>query len=81
MTAEQCEKFILPTVKACAEEKSWRLRQAIASEFSLCVKGLPSALLNGDVASCLKELIKDNEADVRSVAVKNLSGYYKLVRK
>lgn len=79
MSAEQVQQHILPHVRACCEEKSWRLRQAIAMNFSSSVKQMPTEILCNEVAGHLRELIKDNEADVRSLAVKTLIPFFSLI--
>ena len=70
---------IIPLVKACATDKSWRVRNNIAKEFHPLSEALGTESSKGELSPLFVRLLQDPEAEVRASAARNLSGFAALV--
>jgi serine/threonine-protein phosphatase 2A regulatory subunit A len=70
---------IIPLVKACAMDKSWRVRNNIAKEFFPLSEAFGIESSKGELLPLFVRLLQDPEAEVRASAAKNVAGFASLV--
>lgn len=70
---------ILPMVKAYSDDPSWKIRQALSKNFGLLATCFTPIEVADDVYPALIHLVQDNEAEVRSVAIKTLLPFLSVV--
>jgi len=66
--------FVVPTVRASAGDKSWRVRYCAAEKFSELATALGPGITRADLVALFVRLLKDSEAEVRGVAAKQVTG-------
>jgi serine/threonine-protein phosphatase 2A regulatory subunit A len=70
---------IVPTVKATADDPSWRVRLAISKTFGNFAASVPSADVTNDVYPSAINLIQDPEPEVRTSALEMISSFCTVV--
>jgi len=71
---EESNTFVVPTVRASAQDKSWRVRYCAAEKFSELSKALGPGITRSELVGLFVRLLKDSEAEVRGVAAKQVTG-------
>lgn len=71
-------EHLLPLVKQCAADRSWRVRQAIAEVFTEVARAMGPAVVQTDLVDPLASLMRDPEPEVRSTTARHLSGVNEL---
>ena len=79
LTEAECNTHMLELVKACAEDKSWRVRVNIAKDFFTLSQALGPAKTTSELLVLYIMLLQDPEAEVRAAACGSLPGYFDLV--
>jgi serine/threonine-protein phosphatase 2A regulatory subunit A len=72
---DETEKMrsIVPVVKQCAEDKSWRVRYCAAEKMAVLAECLGPAITNTELINLFVRLLKDSEAEVRGAAAKQVA--------
>merc|ERR1711928_313354 len=65
---EDVEQLVMPTLRQCAEDKSWRVRYMVADKFTELQKAVGPEISKQDLVSAFQALLKDPEAEVRAAA-------------
>jgi len=73
LTLDQKAHFIVPVVKQCAQDKSWRVRYCAAEKMGVLAAALGPQITNTELMSLFVRLLKDTEAEVRGAAAKQVS--------
>lgn len=79
LAAGDAQSTVLPLAKACAEDKSWRVRNNIAKDFHELSAALGAAIAKDHLLPLFVKLLQDPEAEVRGNAAMQLEGYAALV--
>merc|ERR1711935_811192 len=66
-------QFIIPVVRQCAEDKSWRVRYCAAEKIGVLAAALGPQITNLELMGLFVRLLKDTEAEVRGAAAKQVS--------
>lgn len=70
---------ILPLILQSSEDKSWRVRLALSKSFADLAEAVGKEIADSSLIQILQNLLKDNESDVRVVAVRSLAKFIKFV--
>ena len=70
---------VLPVVNTLVQDKSWRIRKTLASDFGDLSDAMGDSITRSDLISNFVSLLKDPEREVRQAATKNLAAYCDLV--
>eukprot|EP00656_Telonema_subtile_P019228 TRINITY_DN204_c0_g1_i1.p1 TRINITY_DN204_c0_g1~~TRINITY_DN204_c0_g1_i1.p1 ORF type:complete len:599 (+),score=184.35 TRINITY_DN204_c0_g1_i1:202-1998(+) len=73
LSEEEKMQFIVPVVKQCGEDKSWRVRYCAAEKIATLATALGQQLTNLELMGLFVRLLKDSEAEVRGAAAKQVS--------
>lgn len=65
---EDTAQYIMPTLKASAEDKSWRVRFMVAEKFTELQEAVGEELSKTELVGHFCSLLKDVEAEVRAAA-------------
>jgi len=76
---EELNKFILPTVRACGEDKSWRVRYMVAENFCKLSEAFGAEVTKTEMVTAFAKLLKDTEAEVRTAAASKVTGFCGLI--
>merc|ERR1712159_822911 len=71
------ENLVVPTVRAAAQDKSWRVRYCAAEKFADLAGALGPEITQNDLVGLFVRLLKDSEAEVRGVAAGQVSAVAK----
>ena len=58
----------MPTLRQCAEDKSWRVRYMVADKFTELQAAVGKDITKTDLVPAFQSLLKDCEAEVRAAA-------------
>merc|ERR1712046_303632 len=64
---DECNSFVVPTVRQSAQDKSWRVRYCAAEKISALAKALGPAITRSELVGLFVRLLKYSEAEVRGV--------------
>jgi len=78
-TEDESRSLLLPAIKQCVEDRSWRVRFNVAKEFHAFSAALGGNLVQQELLKLYLELLNDSEAEVRGAACKNIAGYCELI--
>eukprot|EP01101_Sappina_pedata_P002069 TRINITY_DN12345_c0_g1_i1.p1 TRINITY_DN12345_c0_g1~~TRINITY_DN12345_c0_g1_i1.p1 ORF type:complete len:594 (-),score=240.19 TRINITY_DN12345_c0_g1_i1:57-1838(-) len=70
---------VLPVVKSCAVDKSWRVRYMVAENFCELCEAFGGEVTKNELVPAFVELLKDTEAEVRAAISKRVSGVCGLI--
>lgn len=83
---EQNILHVVPVVRSALEDRSWRVRLAIAKDFTELCKAIvgeggqrTTEILNHDLIPAFQSLLQDNEGEVRAAACKNFAPFLDVV--
>ena len=79
MTRDENKTFIMPLIIQAADDKSWRVRLALARNFTEIAENFGKEVTDMSLIQTYGNLLKDTEVDVKIEAVKLLSGFIKIV--
>ncbi|XP_071495704.1 serine/threonine-protein phosphatase 2A 65 kDa regulatory subunit A beta isoform-like [Diadema antillarum] len=68
LSNEDTENLIMPTMRCCAEDKSWRVRYMVADKFNELQDAVGPEITKQDLVPAFQSLLKDCEAEVRAAA-------------
>ena len=68
LQTEDVEQLVMPTLRQCAEDKSWRVRYMVADKFTDLQKAVGPEITKTDLVPAFQSLLKDCEAEVRAAA-------------
>nr|XP_054760167.1 serine/threonine-protein phosphatase 2A 65 kDa regulatory subunit A alpha isoform-like [Lytechinus pictus] len=69
------EALIMPTMRGCAEDKSWRVRYMVADKFTELQDAVGPEITKQDLVPAFKGLLKDCEAEVRAAAAHKVKAF------
>ncbi|XP_075243674.1 serine/threonine-protein phosphatase 2A 65 kDa regulatory subunit A beta isoform-like isoform X2 [Convolutriloba macropyga] len=72
---EDKELHVIPTLKTACDDKSWRVRYMVAEKFTELQKALGPDLTKNELVTVFQALLKDNEAEVRSMAAQQIKDF------
>lgn len=78
-TPEENKASTLTTLKALANDKSWRVRYMVAENFVDMAKACGDEITNAEFVSAFVALLKDNEAEVKTAAAAKVPGFAALL--
>ena len=61
---EDVEQLVMPTLRACADDKSWRVRYMVADKFTELQAAVGPDITKTDLIPAFQSLLKDCEAEV-----------------
>lgn len=65
---KEAVQHVLPTIKACAKDESWRVRYMVADHFKSLCEVLGPEITKTELLAAFVNLTKDGEAEVRTAA-------------
>lgn len=65
---EDVEQLVMPTLRQCASDQSWRVRYMVADKFTDLQKAVGQEITRSDLVPAFQVLLKDTEAEVRAAA-------------
>ncbi|CAM9338425.1 unnamed protein product [Discosporangium mesarthrocarpum] len=77
--AQECAAHVVPVIKHAVDDRSWRVRCALARTFNQAAQAVGSTVTTNDLLPCLTSLLQDHETEVRAAAIKDISSYVDLV--
>jgi serine/threonine-protein phosphatase 2A regulatory subunit A len=79
LTPAESAAHVLPLVSACARDKSWRVRNNVAREFTGLAEAVTDPNSRTELLNLFVNLLRDPEAEVRASAAKCVAKFSKLV--
>ncbi|CAG8503799.1 11723_t:CDS:10 [Diversispora eburnea] len=74
LTKEESKIYLLQTLRSMVSDKSWRVRYMIAENFVKIAKAVGDEVTREDLVLAFVNLLKDNEAEVRTAASGQVPG-------
>ncbi|CAG2063386.1 unnamed protein product, partial [Timema podura] len=65
---DDVEQLVMPTLRQCAGDTSWRVRYMVADKFTELQKAVGPDITKTDLVPAFQSLLKDTEAEVRAAA-------------
>lgn len=65
---DDVEQLVMPTLRQCAGDTSWRVRYMVADKFTDLQKAVGPEITKTDLVPAFQLLLKDSEAEVRAAA-------------
>uniref|UniRef100_A0A6M2DN45 Protein phosphatase PP2A regulatory subunit A n=1 Tax=Xenopsylla cheopis TaxID=163159 RepID=A0A6M2DN45_XENCH len=72
---EDVEQLVMPTLRQCANDSSWRVRYMVADKFTDLQKAVGHEITKTDLVSAFQSLLKDTEAEVRAAAASKVKDF------
>ena len=66
---------VMPTLRQCAEDKSWRVRYMVADKFTELQAAVGKDITKTDLVPAFQSLLKDCEAEVRAAAAHKVKDF------
>eukprot|EP00826_Nyctotherus_ovalis_P021445 TRINITY_DN1691_c0_g2_i4.p2 TRINITY_DN1691_c0_g2~~TRINITY_DN1691_c0_g2_i4.p2 ORF type:complete len:223 (-),score=64.61 TRINITY_DN1691_c0_g2_i4:47-715(-) len=79
LSKDENKKVMLPITLAIFEDKSWKVRLAIAKNFPELAGAFGKEIVDASLTTKFSLLLKDDEADVRTAAVTSLKSCLKTI--
>lgn len=79
LSEDENKLYVLPMVRESVDDRSWRVRNAIAREFANISRAMGLALATSELRANYVSLLQDAEAEVRATASRNLTRYLEVV--
>mmetsp|Transcript_11642 Transcript_11642/g.12790 ORF Transcript_11642/g.12790 Transcript_11642/m.12790 type:complete len:572 (-) Transcript_11642:137-1852(-) len=79
LSKEQNIKLIMPAIKQCADDKSWRVRYALADDFINLANALGGVLMAEHLKPAFIQLLSDKEPEIRTAAAREVAGIAKMI--
>lgn len=77
--AEQAYEDLINFVKSSVDDRSWRIRQAVAPNFGALAVCFSPEVVAADIFPCFCTLLQDSEADVRAEACSSAIAFLEIV--
>lgn len=68
LTPKESATHVLPTIKSCTSDKSWRVRYMVADHFKSICEAMGAEVVRSDLVGFFVKLTNDSEAEVRTAA-------------
>jgi serine/threonine-protein phosphatase 2A regulatory subunit A len=75
LQTEDVEQLVMPTLRQCAEDKSWRVRYMVADKFTELQAAVGKEITKTDLVPAFQSLLKDCEAEVRAAAAHKVKDF------
>lgn len=72
---EDVEQLVMPTLRQCVNDSSWRVRYMVADKFCDLQKAVGPDITRSDLVTAFQSLLKDTEAEVRSAAASKVKEF------
>lgn len=72
---EDVEQLVMPTLRQCVSDSSWRVRYMVADKFCELQNAVGTDITRTDLVSAFQSLLKDTEAEVRSAAASKVKEF------
>lgn len=72
---EDVEQLLMPTLRQCVCDSSWRVRYMVADKFCELQNAVGPEITRTDLVSAFQSLLKDTEAEVRSAAASKVKDF------
>ncbi|CAM9427017.1 unnamed protein product [Ectocarpus sp. 12 AP-2014] len=76
---DECAPHIVPVIKRAVEDRSWRVRCAMARGFANAADAVGPKLTTVELLPCLTSLLQDHETEVRAAMIKDIASFVDLV--
>jgi hypothetical protein len=73
-------KYLLPGIKLCATDRSWRVRFMIAEQICAIAKCFSQQVVTEELVPLFVRLLRDGEAEVRTAMAKTVADFVKIVQ-
>lgn len=74
---EDVEHLVMPTLRQCASDSSWRVRYMVAEKLTDLQKAVGPEITKTDLVPAFQYLLKDTEAEVRAAAATKVKEFCK----
>ncbi len=81
LQTEDVEQLVMPTLRQCTEDKSWRVRYMVADKFTELQKAVGPEITKTDLVPAFQNLLKDCEAEVRAAAAHRVRDFCQSIDK
>nr|CAI5834841.1 unnamed protein product [Callosobruchus analis] len=81
LTENDIEELIFKSVESWATDQSWKLRQKLAIAIPEVQEAIPFGKTRGKILAMYQRLLRDEEAEVRKLAVRSLVEYCQSLKK
>ncbi|XP_044732294.1 serine/threonine-protein phosphatase 2A 65 kDa regulatory subunit A alpha isoform isoform X2 [Chrysoperla carnea] len=72
---EDVEQLVMPTLRQCATDQSWRVRYVVADKFTDLQRAVGPEITRTDLVPAFQKLLKDTEAEVRAAAAHKVKDF------
>ncbi|XP_046608229.1 serine/threonine-protein phosphatase 2A 65 kDa regulatory subunit A alpha isoform isoform X2 [Neodiprion virginianus] len=72
---EDVEQLVMPTLRRCTGDTSWRVRYMVADKFTDLQKAVGQEITKTDLVPAFQALLKDTEAEVRAAAANKVRDF------
>lgn len=72
---EDVEQLVMPTLRQCVNDSSWRVRYMVADKFVDLQTAVGPDITRTDLVTAFQSLLKDTEAEVRSAAASKVKEF------
>jgi serine/threonine-protein phosphatase 2A regulatory subunit A len=79
LTKEENKLHTLPIILAMGDDKSWKVRYHFAQKFPNLAEALGKEITENSLIQTIAQLLKDGEADVKTVALSSLKSKFNLL--
>ncbi|KZT44349.1 ARM repeat-containing protein [Sistotremastrum suecicum HHB10207 ss-3] len=70
---------LLPQLRSSVTDKSWRVRYMVANHFVELAEAVGPVIVRDEMVTAFVQLLKDNEAEVRTAGAGQIPGFAKLI--
>lgn len=74
LSPEETKEHMLDSIRSAVADKSWRVRYMVANEFVGLAESSGEAIVKEELVGAFVELLKDQEAEVRTSAAAQVPG-------
>ncbi|XP_052246488.1 serine/threonine-protein phosphatase 2A 65 kDa regulatory subunit A alpha isoform-like isoform X1 [Dreissena polymorpha] len=75
LSPDDINVHVMPTLRAAAEDKSWRVRYMVADKFTELQKAVGPEITEKDLVPAFQSLLKDCEAEVRAASAHKIKEF------
>jgi len=68
LTPKESAQYVLPCIKSCSVDKSWRVRYMVAEHFRALCESMGADVVRNELVAYYVKLTQDTEAEVRTAA-------------
>lgn len=74
LSEAETKQHLLDTLRASVQDKSWRVRYMVANEFVGLAEAVGEGIVREELVGAFVNLLKDNEAEVRTAGASQIPG-------